>query len=175
MYKPVAKKPEWLQAENVIDLYSVAGWTSPDFAEFIPFWRHNGYWFFNSPQEIESIAKDHSISLAGMTLFYYEAYEQQLDRISESENRKKEKFEWSNFFPTPQFLTAVTPPAEKQLAGFDVVEYACRTAAESSLLKSVNDIAVLCKPNSHCLFDTFDEAKRYLESGIFHEHDRIES
>ncbi len=44
MAKRVSKKPDWLQAAQVIDIYSVSGCVSEDFADYIDYWKHNGYW-----------------------------------------------------------------------------------------------------------------------------------
>ena len=54
MAKRVYKRPDWLQVDHVIDIFSVSGCVSEDFADYIGFWKHNGYWFFDSP-EITSV------------------------------------------------------------------------------------------------------------------------
>ncbi len=43
------------------------------------YWRHNGYWLFDSPEIIQSAARDNSVQLEGTSLFYYEAYEMEFD------------------------------------------------------------------------------------------------
>lgn len=70
MAKHVRKRPDWLAAPYVIDIYSVSNCQSEDFADYISFWKHNGYWFFDSPEVIKSIATEHSISLKETSLFY---------------------------------------------------------------------------------------------------------
>ncbi|OQW33412.1 MAG: hypothetical protein A4E19_03115 [Nitrospira sp. SG-bin1] len=42
----------------------------------LTFWKHNGYWFFDSPEVIEQVAREESIDLAGTKIFYYEVYKQ---------------------------------------------------------------------------------------------------
>ena len=79
LYKLVADRPEWLTAANVADVYSLSGCVSKPFADYIDYWKHNGYWLFNSPREITELANAASISLEGLKLFYYEAYELQFD------------------------------------------------------------------------------------------------
>src|SRR3954464_15313648 len=79
MYKRVAALPDWLKAENVVDVYSLSHCISDDFADYMHYWKHNGYWLFNSPQAIEAIATKENIDLSGATLFYYEAYEYEFD------------------------------------------------------------------------------------------------
>jgi hypothetical protein len=50
MAKRVALKPEWLAADRVVDVFSVSGCVSKNFADYVTFWKHNGFRFFDSPQ-----------------------------------------------------------------------------------------------------------------------------
>lgn len=43
MYKKVVIKPEWLQATNAVDVYSLSNCISHNFANYINYWQHNGY------------------------------------------------------------------------------------------------------------------------------------
>lgn len=43
MAKRVYKKPHWLQAPQVVDVYSVSNCVSDDFADYVNCWKHNGY------------------------------------------------------------------------------------------------------------------------------------
>ncbi len=43
MAKRVSSKPDWLNAAQVIDIYSVSSCVSPDFADYINYWMHNGF------------------------------------------------------------------------------------------------------------------------------------
>lgn len=71
MYKMVKAKPDWIKTNRVTDVYSVSHCISSDFMDdWINQWRHNGYWLFNSPQDIEDIAENNKISLKTMTLFF---------------------------------------------------------------------------------------------------------
>ena len=79
MVKRVVRRPDWLKANGVEDIYSVSGCISKDFADYIKFWKHNGYWLFDSPEVIEQVAQEHSIDLAGTMMFYYEVYEREFD------------------------------------------------------------------------------------------------
>lgn len=54
MAKRVVNRPGWLKANGVEDIYSVSGCISKNFADYIIFWKHNGYWLFDSPEVIES-------------------------------------------------------------------------------------------------------------------------
>ncbi|MEI7206962.1 hypothetical protein WCT90_00420 [Pectobacterium carotovorum] len=94
--KRVALKPDWLNADQVKDIYSVSCCVSDAFCEYIRFWRHNSYWLFDSPEVIYSLAKEEGIDLADTTMFYYEAYEYQYD---------EEAAEWNLFEPEASFDT----------------------------------------------------------------------
>ena len=74
LYKRVAARPDWIKARHVSDIYSLSGCVSGNFADYINYWKHNGFWLFDSPKVIESLATEHSISLEGLKLFYYEAH-----------------------------------------------------------------------------------------------------
>ena len=67
--KRVHKKPDWLQAPQVIGVYSVGNCVCDD-ADHIPFWKHNGYWFFDSPEILKRVAKENLIPLEETSLFY---------------------------------------------------------------------------------------------------------
>src|SRR5215207_4424603 len=64
MAKQVIPRPEWLQAQQVVDIYSVSSCMSKNFADYIKFWKHNGYWFFDSPNIIQQLAHEQSIDLS---------------------------------------------------------------------------------------------------------------
>ena len=67
--KRVVPKPESLKAAQVIDIFSVSNCVNSDFADYIGYWKHNGYWLFDSPEIIRGVAKEHAISLNGTSLF----------------------------------------------------------------------------------------------------------
>ncbi|HVP41958.1 MAG TPA: hypothetical protein VMS96_00920 [Terriglobales bacterium] len=157
MAKRVRKKPAWLPAPHVIDIYSVSNCQSEDFADYIPYWKHNGYWFFDSPEIIKSIATEHSIPLEGTSLFYYEVYEMEFDGES-----------WQAFSQEVSLPTNVVSPPKKRLEGFDVVTFSARTSPECSGL-SCNSLARDLHTNTHCLFDCFDDAKMHVGNGAFNE------
>ena len=155
MAKRVSKKPDWLDAPQVIDIFSVSSCVSEDFADYIDYWKHNGYWFFDSPEIIKSIAKENSIQLEGTSLFYYEAHEREFDGEG-----------WHPYAPEPSFPTEVVQPSRKQLVGFDVVTFSARTSPECSPL-SCNSLAKDLLTNGHCLIPSFDEAETNINNGLF--------
>jgi hypothetical protein len=149
MAKRVTVRPTWLKAEGVEDVYSVSGCISEDFADYVNYWKHNGYWLFDSPEIITQLARQNSLDLTGTNLFFYEVYELEFD---DTEGR------WSPFEPEASFTTQVRSPLEKTLEGYDVVTFYVRTKAECSPL-SCNSLADEIEINQHCLLPFLDRAK----------------
>ena len=155
MSKRVSKRTDWLKAINVVDIFSVSGCVSHDFTDYIDYWKHNGYWLFDSPEIIENVAREHSIALDGTDLFFYEVYEKEFDGQN-----------WSLYEPDASFPTNVVPPLEKTLEGFDVVTFFAKNAPECSPL-SCNGMAEELRTNEHCLLASFDDAHSNVSSGLF--------
>lgn len=157
MAKHVVARPEWLPAERVSSIYSVSGCVSNTFTDYINFWKHNGYWLFDSPERIIEIAREHGIDLAETLLFFYEVYELQFD-----------SGEWMRFEPEPSFGTNVSIPEAKVFEGYDVVTFVAQTSPECSPL-SCNSLASEVETNSRCLLQSFEQARKLLENGTFNE------
>jgi len=111
--KRIVQGPDWLKAPEVHDIYSVSGCTSGEFMDYIEFWRHNGFWLFDSPGILQALARENNVIMDGLTYFYYEVYEKEFD---------EERKEWMPFGPAP-FPTNVMPPVKKELHGYDVVTF----------------------------------------------------
>ncbi len=158
LYKQVSPRPDWLGKPGLPKrISSMCPHISRDFADYIDLWRHNGFWLFDRPEIIEDIATGLGISLKGLTCFYYEEYEQQYDTAGDR---------WLPVRPEEGIPTAVERPRLATLQGYDVVTFSMGNAPECSPL-SCNGIAAEVPVNDSCLFDTFDEAKRALECGLF--------
>jgi hypothetical protein len=157
MAKRVSVRPDWIKAERVADIYSVSGCISKDFGDYINYWKHNGYWFFDSPEIIVLLARQNSIDLTGTKLFFYEVHELEFDDVGGH---------WTTFQPEPSFTTQVVLPAERALEGYDVVTFSVRTSAECSPL-SCNSLASVVETNQHCLLPSFERAQLLLEGGKF--------
>jgi hypothetical protein len=155
--KHIANRPEWLKAEHVTDIYSVSSCVSDDFADFINYWKHNGFWLFDSPAIIQEVAREHALDLTQTSLFYYEVHELEFDQDENS---------WRPFTPEPSFTTQIIPPATKNLEGYDIVTFYVGSSPECSPL-SCNSLACEVETNQHCLFASFDQAKAMLEQGKF--------
>ena len=157
MAKRDTKKPPWLKANSVKDIYSVSNCVSNDFANYIIYWRHNGFWCFDSPKIINELGLEQKIDLNETKMFYYEAYEYQYDEDTQ---------EWESFKPDEAFLTNVEIPKYKILEGYDIVTFEDGNCPGHSFL-SCNSMAETVKVNEHCLVATFDEAKALLDANIF--------
>lgn len=157
MAKRVSGRPVWLDAPRVTDIYSVSGCISADFADYIAEWRHNGYWFFDTPQMILEVARKRSIDVSDARLFFYEVHELQFDG---AERR------WTSFGPEPSLGSQVVVPPHKALEGYDVVTFSAGSSAECSPL-SCNSLARELDTNEHCLLASFERAQALLEGGRF--------
>jgi len=157
LYKRVAGRPEWLAASRVRDIYSLSGCISKNFADYISYWKHNGFWLFDSPSLMRSLAREHSISLEGAKLFYYEAHELEYGR---------ERHGWNTYHPEAAFATDIEVPNAAMLEGFDVATFSAGTAPECSPL-SCNSCATEIETNDHCLISTFEAARLAVEEGRF--------
>jgi hypothetical protein len=155
MAKHVSIRPDWLKAGHVVDIYSVSDCISEDFADYINFWKHNGYWLFDSPEAIFEVAKENSIDLTNARLFYYEVYELEYDEHHHS---------WEPFALENSFKTLIVEPDTKQLEGYDIMTFYANVNPECSPL-SCNDLAAEIETNEHCLLSSFEKAKQLLEEG----------
>jgi hypothetical protein len=152
--KRVGTRANWLP-DRISSIYSVSGCIAENFIDYIGFWKHNGYWLFNSPEVIIEIAQENKIDLAETVLFFYEVYDLQFD-----------SGEWTQFEPEPSFRTDVSVPETKVFEGYDVVTFTAQTSAECSPL-SCNGLASEVEINTRCLLKSFDQARTLLESGAF--------
>ena len=159
MAKQVIARPEWLQAQQVLDIYSVSSCMSKNFADYIKFWKHNGYWFFDSPNIIQQLAQVQSVDLSETSLFYYEVHE--LEFIEDESI-------WEEFEAETAFKTQVVIPFSKVLEGYDLVSFSMGTSAECSPL-SCNHLANYVETNPHCLLNSFEQAQQLLISNQFKE------
>lgn len=155
--KNVHTETDWLENDVVEDIWSVSGCLSRAFCDFVPHWRHNGYWLFDSPAAIRELAVRENVNLSALQLFYYEVHREQFDSDARA---------WRVFAPEASLPTRVQMPVTKQLEGFDVVSFSSQTAPECSPL-SCNALARDIAVNRHCLLATLQEAETLLESCRF--------
>jgi hypothetical protein len=165
IYKQAAAPPEWLkQVPGVDRIFSVSGCIAAEFGDTTNHWRHNGFWLFDQPSIMLEIAQADGIDLRPMTLFYYEAYELELN--DDSGWSPGAAGSWTDIAAN-DFPTNVTPPPSKTLRGFDVVTHMKTVADPGCSPLSCNLMAQELPVNRHCLFDTFAQAKAAVDAGHF--------
>lgn len=155
MYKRVYRRTGWVG--QVEDVYSASGCLSESFADQLRIWVFNDYQLFDSPAEMRALAAEHSISLDGLTLFYYEVHEAQYE---------EETSRWVPLAAHASLASHVEPPAARTLEGFDVATFSSGSGPECSPL-SCNGLAAKVPTNRHCLLPTLEAAVQALESGQF--------
>jgi hypothetical protein len=152
MAKRVPKRSDRFQAPHVVAVFSVSNCNGENFTDYIPYWKDNGYWLFDSPEAIRTVARENSILLAGTSLCYYEAYEKDFDGER-----------WTPWSPEPSFRTDVPAPSGKQLVGFDVVSFTASTSPECSGL-SCSSLAADCA-QMHTVLTPLTRPKRTSVAG----------
>jgi hypothetical protein len=157
MAKRVELIPDWIKSTAAKEVHSVSNCVSHDFTNYIDYWKHNGYWFFDEIETIREIATENSIDMTNASYFYYEAYElQYLD----------DERLWVPLPTDLPFPVNVKAPSIKELEGYDVVTYSVGTSPECSPL-SCNNVAEKVIVNRHCLLATLEDAKTFIETGAF--------
>lgn len=104
---------------------------------------------------MQDLANQNGISLNGLLLFFYRAYELQWDESG-----------WTPYPPERKFQTNIVQPSDMINEGFDVVTFTSQTGAECSPL-SCNQMAEKLAVNEHCLLSSFLNAKQLVEVGTF--------
>ena len=151
MLKRIAKAPEWLECSRVHNIYSVSGCISKDFADYINYWKHNRYWFFDSQEIIYQIALQNKIQILNCEMLYYEIYEKEYDG------------EWKIIEDDFKLGYNVEIPKRKEFLGYDIVSYIQRNKHECSPL-SCNNLCKMVDVNENCLLDDFEITMKLVES-----------
>jgi len=170
MAKRVGKPPGWLGRADIVDVYSVNDCVNDNFADYVDFWKHNGYWFFDSAEVIQALAKVQSLDLTGTQLFYYEVFEKEFS----GEDSREPEFSRKVWRPIPAvpdrfgIPVNVVQPTKKRLEGYDVITVWVENSLtpEHSPL-SCNSLAEEIPTNAHCLLDSFEQAESSINRGEF--------
>jgi hypothetical protein len=152
MYKRIAL-PEGLDCKNVTKIYSVSDCFSENFADYIPYWKHNQYWFFDHPEVMDSIIHEQKL-INEFELLFYELYEKEFD---------EEEQLWQEFSGETSFGYDVKSPSHREFLGFDVVSYSFGTSPECSPL-SCNSVCREVDVNQYCLLNDLDYAIQLTET-----------
>jgi hypothetical protein len=152
MYKRIIL-PDWLNCQNVTKVYAVSSCISKDFTNYIPYWKHNRYWFFNRPEDMDTLIRQENLS-EEFELLFYELYEKEFD---------EEQHAWLDFTGEESFGYQVRMPPQKEFLGFDIVTYSMGTSHECSPL-SCNWLCQEVQVNQYCLLDDFEKAIQITET-----------
>jgi len=155
MAKRVKFRPEWLDARNVEDIYSVSRCLSEDFADYWQYSQHNLSGFFDAPGIIVRLATDNSIDLSGTSLFFYETHELEFEEPGGT---------WKSFHPTNSLMNQIVSPQKTILEGFDIVTINGTGGVECSPL-SCDSLAREIDTNRHCLLTSLERAQELLSRG----------
>ena len=152
MYKRIALA-EWLNCQNVTAIYAVSNCISKDFTNYVPYWKHNKYWFFNTPEDMDAILQEQKIPNE-FELLFYEVYEKEFD---------EEEQTWQEITGEESFGYDVKSPAHEDFLGYDIVSYSVGTKHECSPL-SCNYLCQEVEVNEYCLLDDLNDAIKMTES-----------
>lgn len=154
--KHIAAPPDWFHAPQIKAIHAVAGCVSRNAVDVDPQWRHNGWWFFDTPALAMQVATEAGADPATVTLLYCEAHEREYDG---------EHATWSDCTPA---AAAVEPPQEAAPSGYDVVCFMDKSGPPGCSPLSCNGLAAGTAVNEFGLFPTLDAARAALEGGHFH-------
>lgn len=158
MAKRIAEGPLIAETLGLSEVWSVSECISKNFTNYIPYWKHNGYWLFNSPREIIEIAHAESLDPSELKLCYYRMFPWEFHESSR---------QWMPVAsPTTEFNTEVRALTGAVHLGFDVVTYSDNHSPGCSPL-TCNYLANNLRANQWGLLDTFGKAKSTLEAGAF--------
>lgn len=155
--KRIAPRPDWLAVSHVQEIFSIANCVSKEFADYVHYWKHNGYWLFDRPEWIVDICHENMIDMSDLTFLYLESDLTQFD---------PDRKQWVRFEPNASFSTCVKKMDNTRLLGYDVTTLHCCETPEHSPL-SCNHLAHSLPVNQYCLIDNLDDARHYITQGAF--------
>lgn len=157
MAKKIEENPTYIKTKAIKSICSVSGHLSEPFCDYIVFWKHNNYWFYNNPEEIYNLAQEHDIDISHCRMFYYEMYE---NEFSDGDDM------WHEVERLSFSFTSVLIPKKPLLLGYDVITTDHDTSPRCSPL-SCNGLEKEISVNEYCLISSLDEAKSLLEASKF--------
>ncbi|QZP07709.1 hypothetical protein [Caenibius sp. WL] len=167
LLKHVSPPPGWLTAglKHIKDVCSVADCVNDNVIDVQGVWLHNSFGLANNPDVIGTLAVEGGADVNKTTLFYYTAYELEL----ESDGWNFDATCWRPRSPARSAAVDdnVLPPAAPSavsLLGYDVVVFG--DFLEHSPL-SCNAVAEQLPVNEHCLMNTLEEAVAAIDQGAF--------
>jgi hypothetical protein len=164
LLKRVSTPPGWLKTgtSHVTDVCSVADCVNDNVVDVQDAWQHNAFGLANDPRTLWDLVSAKSAELCGAVLFYYEAYEQEM----ESDGWSFDTNQWRPLSgaPSASVATDVAKPKSTRLLGYDVAVFG--DFLEHSPL-SCNSLAEDLAVNEHCLFNELSDAVAAINTGGF--------
>lgn len=166
LLKRVVPPPGWLATgpNHINDVCSVSDCVNDNVVDVQGAWQHNSFGVANNPDVLASLAADAGADVTGASLFYFTAYEREL----ESDGWTFDTADWRIRSAARSAAVAddVHVPASdaSTLLGYDVVVFG--DYLEHSPL-SCNSIAEQLPTNEHCLLASLDDAVAAIDGGAF--------
>ncbi len=162
--KRIVPPPGWLSAPHITEVCSVSDCVNENVVDLQNGWLHNGFGLANGPATLMAAQADEA---GQAVLLYCEVHEEEM----ESDGWSFDPATWRPLTSLRSACveTSVEPipvEATARLLGYDVV--VSNDFLEHSPL-SCNSKAAALGANAHCLFDTFDQARRAIDEGGFGE------
>ncbi len=150
------QKPKGFQIHGIDDVYSVSDCVNEDFADYIKYWKHNGYWLFDSP-------RDHSERWRRKTPF-------NLTERPSSTTKCTARSSMARFGPRTKPNPHFQPTSFRRRKNCSKVSMWSRFMRGMRLTfspLSCNGLARGIRTNPHCLLESFAEAYDQLNGGAF--------
>ena len=166
LLKRIVSAPGWLvqPASGITDICSVSACCIDDVVDVQEAGHHNGFGVANDPDVLTSLANQVDADLRDASLFYYTAYERELD----SNGWTFDPANWQSRTPARSAGVAdnvrVPDAGTTTLLGYDVVVFG--DFLEHSPL-FCNSVAEHVPVNAHCLLKSLDEAVGAIDAGAF--------
>ena len=120
LLKRTTPPPGWLAAPHVREVCSVSACVNDDVVDLISTWKHNVFGVGNDPDLLLRLATEANVDTAGARLFFYEAYEFEID----ADDLEERPLRWRPLTAVPSGnaeLSPVIAPANATLLGYDIV------------------------------------------------------
>jgi len=162
LLKRASPPPDWLKTgtSHVTDVCSLADCVNDNIVDVQSAWQHNAFGLANDPGTLWNLASEKRAELCGAILFYYEAYEQEI----ESDGWSFGEWRPLSDAPSASVATEIIRPTSSRLLGYDVAVFG--DFLEHSPL-SCNSVADKLPVNEYCLFNELSDAVAAINTGGF--------
>ena len=167
LLKNVVPPPEWFRtgANHIKDICNVADCVIDNVVDVQKAWKHNSFGVANSPDVLWSLTKSAGVSANGAKLFYYTAFEDELepcDWIFDASSWRPRSPALSvgveDAVEIPAGINAMSPIGYDVVVLDDFLEHSpllCNSAAER------------LQVNEHCLLPSLQAAVKAINDGSF--------